>query len=143
MTRAYLRKNTLTPSLPSLSQYCSNKLWCTHCFAYLLLPSPCEVNAATRSASDAPGTTTSRCSLMKFHDCSYPFRGKCENASREGVNSGSSTDSSSADVDDDAVAAVATPLGLMTSNSCFFVVDELWMAFLMGAGAGLGGTYCG
>lgn len=81
---------------------------------------------------------------MNSQDFSYARRGRWEKASREGVSSGSSAAaSSSSEVEE----AAATPLGLMTSNSVvFFVsledVDELeGMAFLRGAGSGLGGMY--
>lgn len=82
---------------------------------------------------------------MNSQDFSYARRGRWEKASREGVSSGSSAAvSSSSSVEEE---AAATPLGLMTSNSVvFFVgledVDELeGMAFLSGAGSGLGGMY--
>jgi len=52
----YFLKNTPTPSRPSFSQYWMRRLWWTHCFAYFDFPSPSAVKAATRSASEAPGT---------------------------------------------------------------------------------------
>lgn len=104
------------------------------------------MNAATSKASEAPGTITSRLALINSQELSYPLSGKCENFSREGVSSGSSTSEDlDAEEDDDEAkvsVAAATPLGLMTSNSVFVdLALSASMAPLMGGGGGFAGTY--
>ena len=143
----YLRKKILTPSLPSFSQYCSNRDWCTHCLAYFGFPELWARNAATSRASEAPGTKTSLCVWMNWKDFSYARRGSFENASRDGVRSGSPSSSSSSssrasggeDVDR------ATEPGFRTSNSvAVFVAVFLDSPILVtgtGGGSALGGTY--
>lgn len=82
---------------------------------------------------------------MNSQDCSNAFNGIRENASSEGVISGSSEAlSSSSAFEAEADEAAATPFGLITSNSVlagFLVAEVEGRAFLMGAGSGFGGMY--
>jgi hypothetical protein len=137
--------------LPSFSQYCRSKLWCTHFFANSNWPFDSARKAATSNASDAPGTTTSRFAWMKLKDCEYPHNGKRENCSREGVSSGSSSSISSSSTESGELSGTTEGDGVLeleaagfsTSNSVVVLVfvGASILAFLTGGGGGFAGVY--